>query len=132
MVVALHRTNKNIPLALKVFEELLQLEIIGKQTLLFLLGNHGTETATIRSFIKRQSLEKSIKLIGRVSDGELRWFYENCELLMAPSLTEGAGLPVVGGLLCVAGWCVPIFQSFVRLVEKPVTILTCMQSQNLM
>ena len=28
------------------------------------------------------------------------WLYENCELLIAPSSTEGFGLPVVEGLLC--------------------------------
>jgi glycosyltransferase involved in cell wall biosynthesis len=35
-----------------------------------------------------------------VTDGELRWLYENCELLMVPSSMEGFGLPVVEGLFC--------------------------------
>jgi glycosyltransferase involved in cell wall biosynthesis len=39
-------------------------------------------------------------LIDGVTDGELRWFYENCEFLMVPSSMEGFGLPVVEGLFC--------------------------------
>jgi glycosyltransferase involved in cell wall biosynthesis len=100
LMVAQHRANKNIPLALKVFEELLQRKMIDKQTVLILVGNTGPETATIRSAIQRQALEKSVELVDGVSDGELRWLYENCDLLIAPSLTEGFGLPVLEGLLC--------------------------------
>jgi glycosyltransferase involved in cell wall biosynthesis len=100
LMVAHHRANKNISLALKAFEELLQRERICKQTLLLLVGNDGPETATIRSVIKRKALDKNVRLIECVSDGGLRWLYENCELLIAPSLMEGAGLSVVEGLLC--------------------------------
>jgi glycosyltransferase involved in cell wall biosynthesis len=99
-MVAQHRANKNIPLALKVFQELLEDKILDDQTVLVLVGNHGPETATIRSLIKKRTLEKSVKLIDRVSDGELRALYANCKFLMAPSLTEGCGLPVAEGLFC--------------------------------
>jgi glycosyltransferase involved in cell wall biosynthesis len=100
LVVAQHRANKNIPLALKVFEELLDRKEIDQHALLLLIGNSGPETATIRSLIERRSLEACVKLIDRVSDGELRWLYENCELLMAPSSLEGFGLPILEGLFC--------------------------------
>lgn len=100
LMVAQHRANKNIPLALEVFQELLEGKKIDEQTLLVLVGNHGPETATIRSLIKKRMLEKSVKLIEGVSDGELRSLYANCKFLMAPSLTEGCGLPVAEGLLC--------------------------------
>ncbi len=100
LIVAQHRANKNISLALVVFEELLQSKKIDKQALLLLVGNHGPSTGTIKSIIKRRSLGKNVKLIDGVSDGELKWLYANCELLLAPSLTEGFGLPVVEALLC--------------------------------
>jgi glycosyltransferase involved in cell wall biosynthesis len=100
LMVAQHRANKNIPLAIKVFDELLQRERIDRKTVLLVVGNHGPETGAIRAMIKQRGLEKSVRLKTGVSDGELRWFYENCELLMAPSWTEGFGLPVVEGLLC--------------------------------
>ena len=82
------------PLALRVFEELLQENQIDKQTLFPLVGSRGPETAVISSFIGRRALENSVKLIDGVRDGELRWLYTNCEFLMVPSSTEGSGLPV--------------------------------------
>jgi glycosyltransferase involved in cell wall biosynthesis len=100
LMVAQHRANKNIPLALKVFEELLQRKQIGRQALLLIVGNQGPETAVIRSLIEQRSLEASVKLIDGVTDGELRWLYENCQFLMVPSSMEGFGLPIVEGLVC--------------------------------
>jgi glycosyltransferase involved in cell wall biosynthesis len=100
LMVAQHRANKNIPLGLKVFEELLRQKKINGETLLVLVGNQGPETAVIKSLIEQRSLRTSVRLIDGVSDGQLRWLYSNCEVLMAPSLMEGFGLPVVEGLLC--------------------------------
>ena len=100
LMIAQHRANKNIPLALKAFEELLQRKKIAKGTSLLLVGNHGPETPAISSLIKERSLETSVELIDGVSDGELRWLYANCECLIAPSSMEGFGLPVAEGLFC--------------------------------
>jgi glycosyltransferase involved in cell wall biosynthesis len=100
LMVAQHRASKNIPLALKVFQQLLQDKTIDRQTLLLLVGSRGPETAAIRALVKQWALEKSVKLIDRVRDGELRWLYANCEFLMVPSLMEGFGLPVAEGLFC--------------------------------
>src|SRR5260370_20055495 len=57
LMVAQHRANKNIPLALKVFEELLQRKQIGRQALLLIVGNQGPETAVIRSLIAPRCLQ---------------------------------------------------------------------------
>jgi glycosyltransferase involved in cell wall biosynthesis len=100
LMVAQHHANKNIPLALKAFEELLQRKMIDQHALLLLVGNQGPETAAILSLIEQRSLEASVELIDGVSDGELRWLYENCEFLMVPSSMEGFGFPVVEGLSC--------------------------------
>ena len=100
LMVAQHRANKNIPLALKVFEEILQRKMIDQHALLLLVGNRGPETAAIRSLIEQRSLAASVKLIEGVTDGELRWLYDNCEFLMVPSSMEGFGLPIVEGLFC--------------------------------
>lgn len=99
LVVAQHRANKNIPLALMAFEKLLQGEKLDSRALLLLVGNEGPETAAIMSLIKKRGLENNVKLVNTVSDGELRWLYTNCKLLLAPSMMEGFGLPVVEGLL---------------------------------
>jgi glycosyltransferase involved in cell wall biosynthesis len=36
-----------------------------------------------------------IKLVGRVSDEELNWLYNGCNLFVLPSLSEGFGLTVL-------------------------------------
>ena len=100
LIVAQHRANKNIPLALEAFEGFLQEKRMNEQASLLLVGNRGPETAAIRSLIEQRSLGASVELIEGVSDGELRWLYMNCEFLMAPSSMEGFGLPVAEGLFC--------------------------------
>ena len=100
LLVAQHRSNKNIPLAIKVFEQILERKMIDQDTSLLLIGNRGPETAVICSLIEQRSLQAKVKLMDGVTDGELRWLYENCELLMVPSSMEGFGLPVVEGLFC--------------------------------
>jgi glycosyltransferase involved in cell wall biosynthesis len=99
LIVAQHRANKNISLAIRVFEELLRQKQLDMQTLLLVVGNHGPETAELKSLIEQRSLEPNVKLIDGVTDGELGWLYANCECLMAPSSMEGFGFPVVEGLL---------------------------------
>jgi glycosyltransferase involved in cell wall biosynthesis len=100
LIVAQHRANKNILLALNVFDQLLQRKSIDPNTLLLLVGNQGPETPMINSFIEQRSLEASFQAIDGVTDGELRWLYENCEFLMVPSSMEGFGLPLAEGLYC--------------------------------
>jgi glycosyltransferase involved in cell wall biosynthesis len=99
-MVAQHRSNKNIPLALRAFGVLLENGWIERRTLLLLLGNHGPETPAIKSVIEREALGDRVKLMDSVSDEELTWLYKSCDLLLAPSLMEGFGLPIVEGLLC--------------------------------
>jgi glycosyltransferase involved in cell wall biosynthesis len=100
LMIAQHRKNKNIPLAIEAFDELVQKSKRHDYLSLMVIGNEGPETAAIRSLIKQRSLQTSIELIDGVTDGQLRWLYTNCEFLMAPSSIEGFGLPVVEGLFC--------------------------------
>lgn len=41
-----------------------------------------------------------VRMLGRVSDGELRALYENATAFLFPSLTEGFGLPPLEAMLC--------------------------------
>jgi glycosyltransferase involved in cell wall biosynthesis len=99
-MVAQHRANKNIPLAIQAFEDLLQRKKMGNLASFLVVGNHGPETDAIRSLIRQRSLEGSVELIDGVSDGELKWLYANCECLIASSSMEGFGLPIAEGLFC--------------------------------
>jgi glycosyltransferase involved in cell wall biosynthesis len=46
--------------------------------------------------------DRRFRFVGGVSDGALRWLYEQCRLFVFPSLDEGFGLPVVEAAICGA------------------------------
>ena len=99
LCVAQHRRNKNIPLALQVFKRLLARGEIDSSTRLLIVGMPGPESSRIRSLINESGLAQRVTLASGISDPELQWCYRNCELLLAPSIVEGFGLPVAEALL---------------------------------
>ena len=44
------------------------------------------------SYVQKQGI-KGVVFTGFVSEGQLRWLYENCQAYILPSLSEGFGLP---------------------------------------
>ncbi|HEV7870957.1 MAG TPA: glycosyltransferase family 1 protein [Modestobacter sp.] len=46
--------------------------------------------------------DRRFRFVGGVSDGSLRWLYEQSRLFVFPSLDEGFGLPVVEAAICGA------------------------------
>jgi glycosyltransferase involved in cell wall biosynthesis len=100
LMVAQHRANKNIVLALRVFSELIKKSEISQKTFLLVVGNEGPETAKIKRFIKQERLQDDVRLIDGMSDRSLMDCYMMCELLIAPSRIEGFGLPVGEALAC--------------------------------
>lgn len=99
LCVAQHRRNKNILLALRSLTRLLRENGIHPETQLAIVGIPGPETAGILQFIEAAQLSNNVVLLSGISESELQWCYRNCEALLAPSLTEGFGLPVAEGLL---------------------------------
>lgn len=95
LCIAQHRRNKNIGLALRVFERVLRAGAVSTEALLAIIGVPGPETKQIEKQIRDSRLERRIILLSGISDSELQWCYRNCELLLAPSIVEGFGLPVV-------------------------------------
>jgi glycosyltransferase involved in cell wall biosynthesis len=99
LCIAQHRRNKNIPLALQVFDRALRMGAIAPTTQLAIIGVPGPETPRIQAQIRDSRLDRKVVILSGISDSELQWCYRNCELLLAPSLIEGFGLPVVEALL---------------------------------
>ena len=99
LCIAQHRVNKNIPLAVRIFERLLRQGVVPAGTKLLVIGIPGPETARIHAQIHQSELHHSVTLLSGISEGELQWCYRNCELLLAPSTIEGFGLPVAEALL---------------------------------
>jgi glycosyltransferase involved in cell wall biosynthesis len=99
LCIAQHRVNKNIPLAVRVFERLLRQGIVRPGAKLLVIGIPGPETARIQAQIRQSGLQHRVILLSGIGESELQWCYRNCELLLAPSSIEGFGLPVAEALL---------------------------------
>jgi glycosyltransferase involved in cell wall biosynthesis len=99
LCVAQHRRNKNIPLALRIFARCLHTGVIPPETQLAVVGVPGPETRRIQRQIRASRLDRKVVVLCGITDTELQWCYRNCELLLAPSIVEGFGLPVVEALL---------------------------------
>jgi len=99
LCVAQHRRNKNILFLLRVFEGLLRTGKLRPQTRLVIVGIPGPETNAILRFLAEANIADRVVLVNGISEEDLQWCYRNCELLLAPSLMEGFGLPVAEALL---------------------------------
>jgi glycosyltransferase involved in cell wall biosynthesis len=97
--VAQHRRNKNIGLLIRAFHRLLRVSEIDSSMKLVVVGIDGPETQHIHQLVSELDLSRSVLLLRGLSDPELQWCYGRCEALVAPSKTEGFGLPVAEGLL---------------------------------
>ncbi|AXC11267.1 Glycosyl transferase, group 1 [Acidisarcina polymorpha] len=99
LCVAQHRRNKNILFLLRIFKRMLSSGQLSRETRLVIIGIPGPETKRILHFLAAEDLTSNVKLVSGVSEAELQWCYRNCELLLAPSIVEGFGLPIAEALL---------------------------------
>ena len=97
--VAQHRRNKNLPLLIRAFDRLLRSGQVGSNMRLVILGITAQDTRNIHRLVSTRSLGGSICFLEGLSEAELQWCYTRSEAVVAPSLTEGFGLPVAEGLL---------------------------------
>jgi glycosyltransferase involved in cell wall biosynthesis len=97
--IAQHRRNKNIPLLVRTYDRLLSLKGIPSATKLIVVGINGPETPAVHRLVAARGLEGRVHFLEGLSEAELRWCYRHCDALVAPSITEGFGLPVAEGLL---------------------------------
>ena len=97
--VSQHRKNKNIPLLIRAFHRLLQGRLIHENMRLVVVGIVGPETARICRLISELRLGERVLFLQGLSEPALQWCYRHCEALVAPSETEGFGLPVAEALL---------------------------------
>jgi glycosyltransferase involved in cell wall biosynthesis len=94
LCVAQHRANKNLPLLLRSFRLALDRNVVASNTRLIVVGKEGPETQLLHRVIAQWNLEERVLFLRGISDPLLVSLYENCELVLAPSLLEGFGLPV--------------------------------------
>lgn len=103
--------HKNIDRLVKAFELLkedypnLKLVLSGKKEFYF---------NKLEEKIRNNKYSKDIFITGFISDGQLKWLYENAEMYVWPSLSEGFGLP---GLEAMAHNCALASSNFTCLPE---------------
>jgi glycosyltransferase involved in cell wall biosynthesis len=100
--IAQHRRNKNIVLLIRAFYRLLRESRVDPSMKLLIVGIPGPETRRIHQLISELDLAHCVLLLHGLSEPELQWCYAQCEALIAPSKTEGFGLPVAEALLAGA------------------------------
>lgn len=98
LAVGQHRKNKNLDLLIQVYGLLIQNWQIDSTTKLIVVGSEGPETQRLLQLVNNLSLQKSVIFSSCLSDPELCWLYQNCELFVCPSASEGFCLPLVEAL----------------------------------
>ena len=99
LCVAQHRPNKNVPLTIHIFDRLLRDGTLPFGAKLIVVGIPGPDTKKIQALIRDLHLADRVLLSSGLPDAELQWCYQNCAALLAPSKTEGFGLPIAEGML---------------------------------
>lgn len=132
--VAQHRKNKNLDLLIKSYYSLLECRQLKDSTKLIIVGAPGPETENLYNQIKTLSLQEKVLIMSAIDDGELRWLYQNCEVFVIPSSTEGFCLPLAEALyLSCKVVCsdIPIFReigssdcTYFNLLQEPVENLS--------
>lgn len=97
--VSQHRKNKNISLLILALHRLLRDRRIPPDMKLVVIGIPGPETPRIHRLVSDLHLDERVIFLQGLPEAALQWCYRNCELLVAPSETEGFGLPVAEALL---------------------------------
>lgn len=91
VVVGTIQPRKNIEFASRAFSE----SRFSSQGMLLVVGALGYRGANIVRQVRSSGISDRTRFIGRVSDSVLRILISNAEFLLAPSLDEGFGLPVL-------------------------------------
>jgi glycosyltransferase involved in cell wall biosynthesis len=94
LCVAQHRRNKNVLVAIRAFKRAMATGQMASETRLIIVGMPGPESGSLYRFVRTARLSDHVVFISGISDAEMSWCYRNCELLLAPSIVEGFGLPV--------------------------------------
>ena len=96
--VAQHRQNKNLDLLIQAYSLLLNEKKINSTMQLVIVGASGPETENIKRLISDLDLENKVFLLSAIADAELCWLYQNCQVFIIASSTEGFCLPLVEAL----------------------------------
>jgi glycosyltransferase involved in cell wall biosynthesis len=95
MYVGRPTPHKNLE---RLIEAFIRLKASHPELILVLAGKKDTNYDRIEAEVHSRTV-KNVVFTGFVSEGRLRWLYENCEAYIFPSLSEGFGLPGLEAML---------------------------------
>ncbi|MEL7332543.1 MAG: glycosyltransferase family 1 protein [Cyanobacteria bacterium J06560_2] len=98
MSVAQHRKNKNLDWLIQAYSSLQTAGQIDSQTRLVIVGSAGPESENLHTLVETLKLQSKVSFLSALDDSELCWLYQNSELFVIPSSTEGFCLPLVEAL----------------------------------
>lgn len=87
--------HKNLAGLIEVFDSL---KAKHPDLILVLAGKKDANYRQIEDMVRKKAVE-GIVFTGFVTEGQLRWLYENCAAYVFPSLSEGFGLPGLEAML---------------------------------
>lgn len=89
MYVGRPTPHKNLRRLIHAFEQLKEKH---PELVLVLAGKKDSNYKRHERYVNKKNIEGVI-FTGYITDGQLRWMYENCRAYVFPSLSEGFGLP---------------------------------------
>ena len=98
LMVAQHRHNKNLPLAVQSFAVMVKRKLVSRTTALVIVGCSGPETPRLQQQIEALGLSGNVILLQSLQESELQWIYQHCKLFLVTSRYEGFCLPLVEAL----------------------------------
>jgi len=106
--------RKNLSTFVRALEEVLRTTDLSPQ--LVIAGKIGWKSEELLSQLERSPVRERIKLIGFVSDEDLRALYSACRAFIYPSIYEGFGLPPLEAMACGA----PVIASRIPSIKESV------------
>lgn len=118
--------RKNLSTLVQALEEVLRTTELRPQ--LVVAGKVGWKSQELMSLLDRSPGRERIKLVGFVTDDDLRALYSSCRAFIYPSIYEGFGLPPLEAMACGA----PVIASRVPSIKKSVArIVSATDSKDL-
>jgi len=96
MYVGRATPHKNLDRLVKAFE---QLHARYPDLMLALAGKMDPNYRRLEAYVTSRRLASSVVFTDFVTEGELRWMYENTAAYVFPSLSEGFGLPMLEAMI---------------------------------
>ena len=118
--------RKNLLVLVQAMEEVLRMTALRPQ--LVVAGKVGWKADEVLTRLRGETMQDRVRMIGFVSDNDLRALYSSCCAFIYPSVYEGFGLPPLEAMACGA----PVVATAVPSIKESVArIISATDSRSL-